>query len=183
MKTQNLGFLAVGLVVGSIAGFFGGKYVTLKKFINVQDTPITVADGSLNFYYLGGKFDKKSDKEYSVKDKKGSTVSYFDIYGCGTCAQPKNIKLPIDNWKLTLNDGTVIAQDPQDTNRFTITLSASTDTPGNQSGDNFISLADLHFTSAVVTFGDDSTPQQTLTCPPPDPHAPKCQMSIHYAHN
>ena len=172
MKTQNVIVLAVGiLVLAAGGGFFTGRLSAPHPAGNGEDSPITVADGSINLHW-DRKFKHQSDKDHSAEDKEGS---FAESVECLSCSQRAKTSLShIDNWNLMLNDGTVIKQDPQADYRVRIHLN----TPAVRAEDHDIVLGqpnqEPHLKGDItLAYGD--TPVQTFTCP-----ASGCQIVIHY---
>jgi hypothetical protein len=152
-----------------------------KIFHAGVDSPITVADGSITLTREKGKkfnHDPKSDKHHGVNDS-GFAVTSIEVVGCPAasgCANDKPYNLTnVDNWVLTLNDGTAIQQDGQKSPKFDIQLA----NPATWTDDT-ITMKDPNLSSAELTIGGGGNIVQKLICPTPGAGVPKCRMTIHY---
>ena len=155
---------------------------------SADSSPIVVSDGSVKIA-RHGHFNSAQQpaKDYWVLDAQ-PRATYIEVLGCpsvplpdiappaGCAQQPSPSLLANKDWKLALNDGTIIAQDLHNANRINITLSTPV---GENHANNVASLtpSTIKFTSAILS--GQNIPTVIYGCPQVNP-AGKCVPVIYY---
>jgi len=155
---------------------------------SADSSPIVVCDGSVKIA-RHGHFNSAQQpaKDYWVLDAQ-PRATYIEVLGCpsvplpdiappaGCAQQPSPSLLANKDWKLALNDGTIIAQDLNNANRINITLSTPV---GENYANNVASLtpSTIKFTSAILS--GQNIPTVMYGCPQANP-AGKCVPVIYY---
>ena len=170
MTKRNVAVLSGNILLISIAGLCG-----TAQDLGGEDSPITVADGSINFHRDKGKFqhDFLSGKHHWVADDPRAFASSVECPNCSPAAP--RVTLTGKQWTLTLNENTKIVQHGTQKHRFDIRLNTSPSVKADRDVTMGQPGQDPHLNGAsTLTFADGSTPQ-TFNCP-----RQGCKIVIHY---